>query len=399
MVVAAATIQPLEIIFSEQKIRNIWQEKKILREGLLVFCVFGVCIAYGSWRLATVPEPLVAPLKTLLVQGSIDTELKHDPNAFKEVTQHYDELTRRGLSESSSLPDLIIWPETMWRLGLLEIDPNEQLPQNIIETILSESDRVDLVGRSDSALQALCRQQLENERLEPLSIYANSYGANWLVGIDKQFVTPSAATGTRYYNCAVLLDAGGRVQETYAKMKPVLFGEYIPFAETFPWLYRLTPLPAGLTAGQQPFIASVAGRRLTCTICYETALPETIRTLIRYCRQINGGPDVIANLTNDGWFWGSSELDMHLTAAIFRAVEVRIPIVIAANTGFSASIDGCGRLLARGPRRKTATLFVEATPDGRWTLWLVWGSFLSGICVVITATVALEHWVRRGTLA
>ena len=144
--------------------RILWQEKKIVREGLLVFGILCVCIFYGSWRLATVPDPLVAPLKTLLVQGSIDTELKHDPNAFQEVTQHYDELTRRGLLESSSLPDLIIWPETMWRLGLLEIDPNEQLPQNIIETILSESNRVDIDDRSDTALQALCRQQLENER-------------------------------------------------------------------------------------------------------------------------------------------------------------------------------------------------------------------------------------------
>ncbi|MCK4685558.1 MAG: hypothetical protein KAT44_11410, partial [Pirellulales bacterium] len=116
-------------------------------------------------------------------------------------------------------------------------------------------------------------------------------------------------------------------------------------------------------------------------------------------RQIDGGPDLIANLTNDGWFWGSSELDMHLTAAIFRAVEVRTPIIIAANTGFSASIDGCGRLIACGPRRKPATLRVEVVPDGRWTLWLLWGSFLPGICVVITATVTLEHWARRGTLS
>ena len=85
--------------------------------------------------------------------------------------------------------------------------------------------------------------------------------------------------------------------------------------------------------------------------------------------------------------------------AIFRAVEVRTPIVIAANTGFSASVDGCGRLLACGPRRKTATLRVTVVPDGRWTLWLLWGSFLPGICVAITVTVALEHWVRRGTLA
>lgn len=376
-----------------------WRTKETVREVLLTASILGACIFYGYWRLTTIPKPRVAPLQALLVQGSIDTELKHDPNAFQEVTQQYDELTRSGLLESSSLPDLILWPETMWRIGLLEIDPNEQLPASVVTAILSESELANDIDNDDISLQALCRQRLEEERLEPLATYAKSYGTNWLVGVDKQVVTPSAATGTQYFNCAVLLDAGGRVQDTYAKMKPVLFGEYVPFAETFPWLYGLTPLPVGLTAGRQPLVTSVAGRRLTCTICYETALPATIRSLVRYCRQMNGGPDLIANLTNDGWFWGSSELDMHLTAAIFRSVEVRTPIVIAANTGFSASIDGCGRLLACGPRRKTATLRVEVVPDGRWTLWLLWGSFLPGICVVITVTVTLEHWVRRGTLS
>ena len=376
-----------------------WRTKETVREVLLTASILGACVFYGYWRLTTIPKPRVAPLQALLVQGSIDTELKHDPNAFQEVTQQYDELTRSGLLESSSLPDLILWPETMWRIGLLEIDPNEQLPASVVTAILSESELANDIDNDDISLQALCRQRLEEERLEPLATYAKSYGTNWLVGVDKQVVTPNAATGTQYFNCAVLLDAGGRVQDTYAKMKPVLFGEYVPFAETFPWLYGLTPLPVGLTAGRQPLVTSVAGRRLTCTICYETALPATIRSLVRYCRQMNGGPDLIANLTNDGWFWGSSELDMHLTAAIFRSVEVRTPIVIAANTGFSASIDGCGRLLACGPRRKTATLRVEVVPDGRWTLWLLWGSFLPGICVVITVTVTLEHWVRRGTLS
>lgn len=319
-----------------------WRTKETGRELVLTTSILCACIFYGHWRLATTPDPLVTPLKALLVQGSIDTELKHDPNAFQEVTQQYDKLTRSGLLESSSLPDLILWPETMWRIGLLEIDPNEQLPASVVTAILSESELANGIDNDDISLQALCRQRLEEERLEPLAAYAKSYGTNWLVGVDKQVVTPSAVTGTQYFNCAVLLDAGGRVQDTYAKMKPVLFGEYVPFAETFPWLYRLSPLPVGLTAGRQPLVTSVAGRRLTCTICYETALPATIRSLVRYCRQIDGGPDIIANLTNDGWFWGSSELDMHLTAAIFRSVEVRTPIVIAANTGFSASIDGCG---------------------------------------------------------
>jgi apolipoprotein N-acyltransferase len=103
---------------------------------------------------------------------------------------------------------------------------------------------------------------------------------------------------------------------------------------------------------------------------------------------------VIVNLTNDGWFWGSSELDMHLVAAIFRAVEVRTPIVIAANTGFSAAIDGCGRLLARGPRRATAPVRAGVQPDGRTSPWLVAGSVAAGLCVAIAGAVLLEALVR-----
>jgi len=77
---------------------------------------------------------------------------------------------------------------------------------------------------------------------------------------------------------------------------------------------------------------------------------------------------------------------------------VRTPLVIAANTGFSAAIDGCGRLLARGPRRATATLRVGVRPDGRPTLWLWWGSFLPGLCVAIAVGVTLEACCRAGSL-
>jgi apolipoprotein N-acyltransferase len=133
-------------------------------------------------------------------------------------------------------------------------------------------------------------------------------------------------------------------------------------------------------------------------ICYETALPEAVRSLVLDLSHAGGRPDVIVNLTNDGWFWGSSELDMHLTAAIFRAVEVRTPIVIAANTGFSASIDGAGRLLARGPRRATGTLRVAVRPDGRESPWLRWGSLPLGACLAVAAVALLSGWSRAGRL-
>jgi apolipoprotein N-acyltransferase len=156
-------------------------------------------------------------------------------------------------------------------------------------------------------------------------------------------------------------------------------------------LYRITPLPAGLSAGAAPVAVEIAGYEVAPTICYETALPEAIRGLVRSLAAQGRRPDVIVNLTNDGWFWGSSELDMHLAAAIFRAVEVRTPLVIAANTGFSAAIDGSGRLLDRGPRRQTATLRAAVRRDGRSSPWLAWGSLPVWLGVTVVAILTLAR--------
>ncbi len=100
-------------------------------------------------------------------------------------------------------------------------------------------------------------------------------------------------------------------------------------------------------------------------ICFETLLPHFIRGQVAQLSAAGNEPDLLANLTNDGWFWGSSELDLHLMCGIFRAVECRKPLVIAANTGFSAVIDADGRVLAQGPRRETGTLVYDLALDTR----------------------------------
>ena len=41
-------------------------------------------------------------------------------------------------------------------------------------------------------------------------------------------------------------------------------------------------------------------------------MPHLIRRQILELRDRGAEPDVLVNLTNDGWFWGSSELDLHL---------------------------------------------------------------------------------------
>ncbi|MEI6241280.1 MAG: apolipoprotein N-acyltransferase [Planctomycetia bacterium] len=366
----------------------------------VALAVPAIVLAYGTWRLATAPTPDGRPLDVLLVQGSIDTELKHDPEAAGQVARQYDDLTVAGLAQTPGRkPDLVVWPETMWRWGLITIDADEVLP----ESVVAEAVGADAAPALDAATrQARARRLLEAERVDALAAFARRYGTHWLVGLDRQEIGPDAPGGARNYNAALFLDADGAPLGCYDKMYPVLFGETIPGGATFPWLYRLTPLPAGLTPGTAPVAVEIAGRTVAPTICYETALPGAVRSIVRGLAARGRRPDVLVNLTNDGWFWGSSELDMHLACGIFRAVEVRTPLVIAANTGFSAWIDGSGRLLASGPRRATATLRAAVMPDGRASPWLFWGAVPTGGCVaVVVAALAggLVEWKARRTTA
>ena len=371
--------------------------REAFMSAVVATIVLAGTLGYGTWRLASSPPESGQPLDVLLVQGSIDTELKHDPEAAGDVARHYDDLTMAALPRSDeSPPDLVAWPETMWRWGLLEIDPDEVLPESVVgPTLAAAGLAADLPA---AERQAACRRFLEQERLAVLASYARRYGTHWLVGLDKQVITPHAAAGLRNYNCGLFLGPDGGPLACYSKMHPVMFGEYVPLADRFPWLYRLTPLAGGLTAGSEPVAVTLAGHRVAVNICYETALPEAVRSLVLELGRRGGRPDVIVNLTNDGWFWGSSELDMHLTAALFRAIEVRTPIVIAANTGFSAWIDGSGRLLARGPRRAVGTLRAAVRRDGRSSPWLAWGSLPFGLIVAVAAVALLPGRPSRGSL-
>lgn len=375
--------------------RGMIPVRRGIGEAVAAATVVGASLAYGQWRLATAPEGGPA-LDVLLVQGSIDTELKHDPAAAGDVLAHYDDVTMAGLDAPASpgRPDVIVWPETMWRWSLFEVDPAVVLSEPELDAVLGPDD-----GSGDSvSRQARGRAAIERQTLDALAVYARRYDTTWIVGLDRQRLTPHAPGGAEHFNAALVLDAAGRPRACYDKMHPVMFGEYVPFGDRLPFLYRLTPLPAGLTPGTAPVVVEVSGFGLAPTICYETALPGAVRSLVRRLTAAGRRPDVLVNLTNDGWFWGSSELDMHLAAGIFRAVEVRTPLVIAANTGFSAAIDGSGRLLARGPRRAAAPLRVAVHPDGRWSPWLTAGTLPAGVTLAVVAMLALE-WLATRRLA
>jgi apolipoprotein N-acyltransferase len=112
-------------------------------------------------------------------------------------------------------------------------------------------------------------------------------------------------------------------------------------------------------------------------------------------REEGNEPDILVNLTNDGWFRGSSEHDLHLSCAVFRAIECRKPFLIAANTGFSAWIDADGRIVEQGPRRAAHVIIAQPKLDGRRSLYLAWGDWPAGVCLAITCGFGLVGLWRR----
>ena len=201
------------------------------------------------------------------------------------------------------------------------------------------------------------------------------------------------------FNSAVLVDGKGKIVGTYDKMHRVMFGEYIPFADWIPFLYRITPLTGGIIAGEKP--AALALDKKYCispNICYETAIPHVIRRQVATLESENQHPTVLVNLTNDAWYWGSSELDMHLACDIFRAVETRVPLVVAANGGISASIDRAGRLLARCKKQNAEFLLADIETGYVSSPYVHFGDWFAGTCLACCIALCIVEWRARRAL-
>jgi apolipoprotein N-acyltransferase len=136
----------------------------------------------------------------------------------------------------------------------------------------------------------------------------------------------------------------------------------------------------------------------TTNICFESSSSRLIRQQILTLREQGDEPDFLINISNDGWFNHSSQIDLHLATHIFRAIENRKPYLAATNGGFSVGIDGSGNILAIGQRRKNQVVYVNLTADNRFSPYILLGSifhFISFGCVIIMLLFSILFLKRR----
>jgi apolipoprotein N-acyltransferase len=348
--------------------------------------VMAAALLYGHVRLSHPAPP--PQLRVALIQGSIDVTLQDDPSRSERIWRDYLRLSRGAIQQAgrNRAPlDLIVWPETM-------------LPKPIAPLITYEAG-AGVPSDWDSSPEEFRRwlPEAASKSRWRVGHVAAVLGTPMIVGLDRAHL---AGSRIEFFNSAAQLSARGDVLATYDKSHLVPFGEYVPWADRFAWLQRLTPLPGGgLTAGRGAAAFEVRGLRLAPHICYESVLSHLIRGQVNELARQGREPDVLVNLTNDGWFWGSSELDMHLACGVFRAVECRKPFLIAANTGFSAWIDADGRIRTPLHRRSEAIIFAEVGRESRKSWYLVHGDWPAGVCLALCGLAAVvglwDRWAAR----
>jgi apolipoprotein N-acyltransferase len=349
---------------------------------LPAMAVLAAALLYGYVRIernSTTAGPRIA-----LIQGSIDTEMRYDAGRRDRIFKEYYGLSKRAVEEHRNV-DLVVWPETMFVEPLVTFDADAARPPEVEGTD----------AEFHQQLRQIAEQDKKNE--SPTARLARWLGVPLLLGVDANHF---AADGVQCFNSAAYIARDGRLLGRYDKMHLVMFGEYVPLARTFPWLQRLTPLPVSVTPGAQPAAFDLRWGGSVCriapNICYESVLPQVIRGQVNRLAAEGREPDILVNLTNDGWFWGSSALDMHLVCGVFRAVECRKPFLIAANTGFSAWIDSDGRILARGRRRATDVILAEPRLDRfRRSWYLEHGDWFAGACLAVCGLFGLAGFCRR----
>ncbi|MFH1753300.1 MAG: apolipoprotein N-acyltransferase, partial [Candidatus Omnitrophota bacterium] len=253
---------------------------------VLISCVSG----YGYFRLNTQPDAKNS-VKVSLIQGNIAQHIKWDPELRGYIWSQYSALTEAAAKEG---PDLVIWPETSLP-GYME----------------------------------------DEELFRDVTTLARETGSTLLIG------APSySEQDDKIYNSAFLIGKNGDIAGRYDKLHLVPFGEYIPFEDLIGFIRGFVDKPIGaFEKGKERKVFKLEdGTRFSVLICFEDIFAGLVREFVK------GGADFLVNTTNDAWFMKSPAPYQHAQSSVFRAVENRVPVVRAANTGLSCFIDRTGRI-------------------------------------------------------
>jgi apolipoprotein N-acyltransferase len=191
-----------------------------------------------------------------------------------------------------------------------------------------------------------------------LTAMAQELGVSIYIGcLDHRFDGPDAELNI--YNSSGLFTPDGSLDK-YDKNHLLPFGEQLPLSWKYRWLRKINFGQSNFYPGPPKPPLKTPRISFTPLICFESVFGYL-------CREgVEGGSQLLVNITNDGWFGNTPGPFQHTQMSILRAVEFRRYLVRSANTGVSMFVDPAGRVLSSIGLDRPGILTGEVAPlDGR----------------------------------
>ncbi|MEP6685482.1 MAG: apolipoprotein N-acyltransferase [Verrucomicrobiota bacterium] len=315
---------------------------------LTMVALVGV-MAYGLHALQ-IHRP-ANKLRVAAIQANIPREHKFNREFAETIFNQFTRLSEIAVRPESP-PDLLVWPESSMPGPVLQDAASNQFVMEFSAAV-----------KTDLLLGTI---QLEEERA---------------------------------YNAALLVSDGGQRVQIYRKVHLVPFGEYVPGRHIMPLLAKIVgdQVPDDFAFGTEHTVFHLTDEkaRVAPLICFEDTIGELTRQFVL------GGANLLANVTNDGWFLRSAGSQQHLDNAVFRCVETRRPMVRAANTGVTCFVSEFGRITQRlvddtGSHFTEGVLISElAIPTGpERTFYVQHGELFADGCVGVTVIALLGCFIQ-----
>jgi apolipoprotein N-acyltransferase len=326
---------------------------KFLARRLAAACVLmlGLPLAYTAY-VFTRPEAGTGPglggLSVLLMQPNVNPWEKLSEGPRHAVLRKTLGLTNKALAGSAETPDLIVWPETA------------------VPYLLSDSKEA-----REAVYRAVTRW--ETPLLTGLFDRGAGEGRHEIFNA-AALLSPGPAVPGRRFNV--------EVSPAYHKRVLMPFVERVPFVERFPALQRLAvDIGAGdrVSRGREARVFTLRTRRgeeatVAAAICYEYLYPAEVADLVR------GGAQVLAFVTNEGWFSRTHGEYQMAAFSRLRAVETRRAVARAANTGMTELIDRYGRVQAQVPWWSEQSLAGRVALSDELSLYVRYTDYFPAAC-------------------
>ncbi|HEY3817755.1 MAG TPA: apolipoprotein N-acyltransferase [Polyangiaceae bacterium] len=324
------------------------RKRGLLQVGTAVALVLAQLV-YGQARMRSVElaRSLAPQARVGLLQPSIGASARWDEARGPAILQELTTLTHRAEARGA---EVVVWPETAYPFRVAHGAP-----------------------RSPDGARALVQPGVRG----PI-----------IAGVQ----TKGDADGV-FYNSVLVATGDGALSEPYDKRHLLWFGETVPLADRIPWLRRVFARGLGLVAGDHAVALVASPVRASALVCYEDMLPEAGREAMAV------SPNLLVNVTNDAWFSGTTEPELHLRVAVLRAVELRRDLVRAVNAGPASWVDATGRVRMRSSTVTASTITaVPSLLDAR-TVYARFGDAPWAILGLILANLAVWKARRRAKSA